>query len=119
MMADVNECIKLGAVCLWEDDSLPAQTLSFVDDAGDPVVITSASIDMTVTKTDTTTAALTYDETDTTELATSSGTLTYQILAADMSTLSVGTYTIAITVALGATWTRSAIQRLDVKTKRV
>jgi hypothetical protein len=118
-MADVNECVKLGAVCLWEDNSLPTQTLSFADAAGDPVVITSASIDMTVTKTDTLTAALTYDETDTTELSTTSGTLTYLVGAVDMATLSVGTYTIAITVALGTTWTRSAIQRLEIKTKKV
>lgn len=118
-MADVNECIKLGAVCLFDGDSLPSQTLSFVDAAGDPVVITSASIDMTVTKTDTTAAALTYDETDTTELSTASGTLTYLISASDIATLTVGTYTIKITVAVGTTFTRTVIQRLDIKSPRV
>lgn len=118
-MADVNECIKLGAVCLFEGNNLPSQTLSFETDAGDPVTITSASIDMTVTKTDTTTAALTYDETDTTELSTTSGTLTYLISAADIATLSVGTYTLKITVAVGTTFTRTVIQRLDIKSPRV
>jgi hypothetical protein len=117
-MASINECVKLGNVCLFLGDSLPAQTLNFVDDAGDPVSITTASVDVTVTKTDTTVAALAYDETDTTEIDRTSGTLTYEIGATAMATLSLGSYTIAGTVATAA-FTRSFIQRLDIKAKSV
>lgn len=114
-MASINECVKLGNVCLYLGDSLPAQTVNFVDDAGVAVSIATASVDLTVTKSDTTTAALTYTEADTAEIDRTSGTLTYEVGATDMATLTTGTYTIACTVATAA-FTRSFTQRLDIKT---
>lgn len=115
-MAAINECVKLGAVCLYIGDSLPAQTVSFVDDAGDPVSIATATVSLTITKSDTTTAALTFTEADTAEIDRTSGTLTYQVGAADMALLTLGAYTIAGTVTTAA-FTRSFTQRLDIKSK--
>lgn len=110
----MDRCITYQTVCLWQGDTLPAQSITFTDSAGDPVSIAAASINMTVTKTDTSTPALAYDETDTTELAVSVNQLTWLINAAAMATLTAGTYRLKIIVA-AATFTQTLAQTIEVK----
>ena len=117
-MAAVNLCVTGGPVCVWLGDSLPEQTLTFVDDAGAPVSIATASVDMTVTPVLSTVATLTYDETDTTEIDRTTNVITYQIGATDMATLTAGTYTLKIITATAA-FTRTLVQQLNVKTASV
>ena len=112
-MAAVNLCVTGGPVCVWIGDSLPEQTLTFVDDAGVAVSIATASVDMTVARSVDGTVALTYDETDTAEIDRTTNVITYQIGATDMATLTAGTYDLVITTATTA-FTRTLKQRLTV-----
>jgi len=114
----MNECIKLPNVCLYLGDSLPTQTLTFVDDVPDPIDISAAVVTVDITKTDTSTPALSYTLASDAEVTVSgagNNVLEYFVGAVDMATLALGTYTLAVSVALGTSWTRSAIQRLEIK----
>ncbi len=114
----VNECIKLNNVCLYLADSLPLQTLTFVDADAAAINVSAAVITFTITKTDTTTAALSYTlaaDAEVTVTGAGNNIVNYFVGATDMATLTVGTYTIRVKTALGSTWTRTVTQRLDIK----
>jgi len=118
----INECIKLNNVCLFLADSLPLQLLIFVDQDPLPINVSSAVITFTITKTDTTVAALSYTlaaDAEVTVTGAGNNVVGYFVGAVDMATLTVGTYTIRVKTQLGATWTRTAIQRLDLTTATV
>lgn len=110
----VNQCTVLAPVCMFDGDSLSPLGVSYTDSDGVAISVVGASVDMTVTPVLSTTASLTYDETDTTEIAIASNTITYQIGATAIATLEPGTYSLALVVDTG-TFRRTAIQQITIK----
>ena len=112
-----NECKRLADICLFEGDSLPLQYVTFTDDAAAAVDISTAVVEITFTAAGASTATLSYTlaaDTEVTVTGAGNNVLNLAVGATDMSGLIPGTYTILWDVALGTTFTRSAVQRLDV-----
>lgn len=112
-----NECKRLADVCLFEGDSLPTQYVTYTDDAAAAVDISTAVVTITFTAAGASSPTLSYTLASDAEVTVSgagNNILNLAVGATDMEGLVPGAYTIVWDAALSTTWTRSAVQRLDI-----